>query len=189
MKTGDKVKILAVEGLMGPEYLGAIGTIREKIKKKFNVYVDDGNFFELGPKSLELVDQTIELVKENTAVFVQPLQAPQPTKVVEQVGIKHDSGKPQLDLVPASLEESVGQILTMGAKKYAAHNWRNGINYSRIVASLKRHLNEFYKGNLIDEESGKPHLWHVGCNVAFLIEFESKPTKYAKFNDLYREDK
>jgi len=101
-------------------------------------------------------------------------------------GLKYDSGKPQLDLVPPSLDEAVGDILTLGAKKYASHNWRKGINYSRIVASLKRHMNEFYKGNLIDKESGKPHLHHAACNIAFLIEYESNPEKYKQYNDLYK---
>lgn len=100
-------------------------------------------------------------------------------------GTKFDLGKPILALVPASLEEAVGEILTMGAKKYAPNNWKKGINYTRIISSLKRHLNEFYKGNLIDEESKKPHLWHVACNVAFLIEFENNPGKYKEFNDIH----
>lgn len=104
-------------------------------------------------------------------------------------GTKYDGGKPMLDLVPPSLEEAVGQILTMGAKKYNRNNWKKGINYSRIIASLKRHLNEFYKGNLIDIESGKPHLWHAACNLAFLIEFESKPGKYKNFDDIHGDDK
>lgn len=101
-------------------------------------------------------------------------------------GAKLDTGKPRLDLVPTSLEEAVGTILTMGAIKYAPHNWRKGINYSRIIASLKRHLNEFYKGQNIDAESGKPHLWHAACNIAFLIDYETNPEKYGKFDDRYK---
>jgi hypothetical protein len=100
-------------------------------------------------------------------------------------GTKYDSGKLMLDLVPPSLEEAVGTILTLGAMKYQRRNWEGGIEYSRVVSALKRHLNEFYKGNLIDSESGKQHLWHAACNIAFLIEFESKPEKYNKFNDLH----
>lgn len=99
-------------------------------------------------------------------------------------GHKQDSGKVMLDLVPPSLEEAVGTILTFGAEKYGRNDWKKGFKYSRIVAALKRHLNEFYKGNVLDPESGKPHLWHAACNIAFLIEFESNPEKYKDFNDL-----
>lgn len=104
-------------------------------------------------------------------------------------GTKYDNGKPILALVPASLDEAVGDILTLGAKKYSPNNWKKGIDYTRIVSSLKRHLNQFYQGNLIDEESGKPHLHHAACNIAFLIEYEGNPEKYSKFNDLNKEDK
>jgi hypothetical protein len=26
----------------------------------------------------------------------------------------------------------------------------------------------------VDEESGLPHLWHLACNIAFLIEMEDE---------------
>jgi len=103
-------------------------------------------------------------------------------------GAKFDSGKPQLDLVPPSLIIGVGTILTFGAKKYAAHNWRKGIAYSRIIASLFRHLLAWVGGEKLDPESGQSHLWHAGCNIAFLIEYETNPEKYAKFDDRYKGD-
>lgn len=109
-----------------------------------------------------------------------------PFKKTEQ-GTKFDNGKPMLDLVPPSLEEAVGEILTLGALKYDRNNWKKGIEYSRVISALKRHLNEFYKGNLIDNESGKPHLWHAACNLAFLIEFENKPEQYSIFNDIHHD--
>lgn len=106
----------------------------------------------------------------------------------ETPALKFDDNKPILSLVPPSLEEAVGAILTMGAKKYAPNNWKKGLKYSRIVSSLKRHLNEFYKGNLLDTESGKPHLWHAACNLAFLIEYESNLERYKNLNDIHGEN-
>lgn len=101
-------------------------------------------------------------------------------------GAKLDTGKPRMDLLPASLLLGVAEILTFGAQKYAAHNWRKGINYSRIYSSLQRHLNAWHSGEEFDPETGKSHLWHAGCNIAFLIEYSSNPEKYAKFDDRYK---
>lgn len=101
-------------------------------------------------------------------------------------GAKFDSGKPRVDLVPPTLINGVAEILTFGAVKYAAHNWRKGIAYSRVISSLFRHLLAWVGGEQIDPESGKSHLWHAGCNIAFLIEYESKPEVYAKFDDRYK---
>lgn len=139
----------------------------------------------------------INLLSSNT-VTIQDTWIPVPSVKLDEndslvdkllkVGAKFDDGKAMLALVPASLDEAVGEILTLGSRKYAPNNWKKGIAYTRIVSSLKRHLNEFYKGNLIDNESNKPHLWHVACNVAFLIEFESNPEKYKKFNDLHEQN-
>jgi len=98
-------------------------------------------------------------------------------------GLKFDDGKPMLDLVPSSLVDAVGDILTMGAKKYSAQNWRKGLKYSRVIGALMRHLNAWREGDSIDKESGKSHMHHVACNVAFLIEFEANPEKYKDFDD------
>lgn len=101
-------------------------------------------------------------------------------------GVKHDTGKNQLDLVPPELDEAVGKILTFGAVKYGPHNWRGGLKYSRVVAALLRHLNAYRAGKVLDPETGMSHLWHAGCNLAFLITFDEHPEQYAEFNDLWR---
>jgi hypothetical protein len=85
--------------------------------------------------------------------------------------IKHDSEKPRLDLVDPWAIEGLAKVLTFGAKKYAANNWRKGMPYSRVIAALERHLLEIKKGNLIDDESGLPHIDHLGCCWMFLSNF------------------
>lgn len=100
---------------------------------------------------------------------------------------RFDSEKIRLDLVPPSLQEEVGKILTFGAKKYGDHNWRKGMNWSRCIGSLKRHLSEFEKGIDRDFESGELHISHLLCNAAFLLEyykiapqFDDRPHAYLK---------
>ena len=35
-----------------------------------------------------------------------------------------------------------------------------------------RHFEAYRSGEKNDPESGMPHLWHVACNIMFLIELE-----------------
>lgn len=86
-------------------------------------------------------------------------------------GLKYDDGKVRLELVPPSLVLAVGEVLTFGAKKYEANSWR-GVSAERYQGALLRHLMAYMDGEINDAESGFPHLWHVACNVAFLIELE-----------------
>jgi hypothetical protein len=83
-------------------------------------------------------------------------------------GTKYDQEKPRMDLLDADYLEGVANVLSFGARKYAAHNWRGGINYSRLIASLYRHLGAINRGEDIDPESGLPHVYHLGCNTMFL---------------------
>ncbi len=55
-------------------------------------------------------------------------------------GVKHDQGKPRMDLLDADASEGLAAVLTFGANKYAAYNWRGGLQYSRLIAALLRHL-------------------------------------------------
>jgi len=93
-------------------------------------------------------------------------------------GKKNDQGKPQLGLVPASLIWAVGTILTFGSIKYGKHNWRKGLAWSRPYDAMIRHLTMWYDGESVDAETGKSHLWHAACELAFLIEYEQKGVGY-----------
>ncbi len=64
--------------------------------------------------------------------------------------------------------EGMVRVLMFGANKYAAHNWRKGLKYSRITNSMQRHLNAFQAGEEVDPESGIPHVHHIMCNALFL---------------------
>lgn len=87
-------------------------------------------------------------------------------------GRKDDSGKVRLELIPPSLLTAVGTILTFGAVKYAPRNWEQGISWGRVFGALMRHMWAWWKGENTDPETGKSHLWHAGCCIAFLIEYE-----------------
>lgn len=83
-------------------------------------------------------------------------------------GLKHDGGKARLDLVPAEIIEAVGAVMTHGAEKYGEGSYRN-VEPKRYRAALMRHIAKWLK---IDDDSGLPHLWHIACNVAFLLELD-----------------
>ena len=70
-------------------------------------------------------------------------------------------------LLDADFLEGVANVLTFGAEKYAPHNWRGGIQQSRLIAAAYRHLGAFNKGEDLDPESGINHLLHASCCLMF----------------------
>jgi len=87
-----------------------------------------------------------------------------------KAGTKFDQDKPRMDLLDADFLEGVAQVLTFGAQKYAAHNWRQGLSVSRLIAAAYRHLGAINRGEDNDPESGRPHTYHLGCCTMFLSE-------------------
>lgn len=85
---------------------------------------------------------------------------------------KADAGKPRPTLVPPSLVEAVTAVREYGCRRYGdPDNWRR-VTPQRYRDALYRHWLAYLKGEQTDHESGLPHLWHLACNVAFLIEME-----------------
>lgn len=100
-------------------------------------------------------------------------------------GIKHDQEKLPLDLLDPLALEGLAAVLQFGAKKYAAHNWRGGISWSRLLAALLRHTFAILRGELVDPESGLPHVDHIGCCWMFASHMmKTRPD----LNDLYKHD-
>lgn len=92
--------------------------------------------------------------------------------VISNTGAKYDTGKPRMDLLsPIALNE-IAKVLTFGAKKYDAHNWRKGIIFSRLLGACLRHVFSYLGGESKDPESGLSHLAHASCCLMFLLEFE-----------------
>ena len=89
-------------------------------------------------------------------------------------GLKHDGGKWRLDLVPPEIIEAVGAVMTHGAEKYGEGSYRR-VEPKRYRAALMRHICKWLKNpHGVDEDSGLPHLWHIACNVAFLLELDKE---------------
>lgn len=84
-------------------------------------------------------------------------------------GVKLDSGKPRLDLLPFDALEDVGAVLHHGAAKYAPRNWELGLAWGRLLAAALRHLSAWARGQDTDAESGLPHLAHAACCVLMLL--------------------
>lgn len=87
-------------------------------------------------------------------------------------GAKDDKGKLPLALVPTSLIRAVAAVRAYGVAKYGdQENWRT-VAPERYQNALYRHLLAYLDNPTgIDEESGLPHIYHLACNAAFLVDF------------------
>ena len=90
---------------------------------------------------------------------------------VKAEGRKDDKGKLRFDLIPVEPLEQLANVYTFGATKYADHNWRKGIVFSRIFGAIMRHMWAFWRGEDNDKESGLSHLAHACWGTMTLMEF------------------
>lgn len=89
----------------------------------------------------------------------------------KEEGLRFNTGKTRHDLVPAFAQDQYAKVLTRGAEKYAERNWEKGMKWSKVLASLKRHVAAFENGEDYDKETGLLHAAHIMCNAAFLVEY------------------
>lgn len=100
-------------------------------------------------------------------------------------GLKYDGDKPPVALIPISAVLEEAKVLGFGADKYDTDNWRNGIEYRRLISAALRHLLAISDGEDVDPESNLLHAAHVRCCMAFLIEqYET----YPELDDRFKRD-
>lgn len=85
-------------------------------------------------------------------------------------GVKNDQEKIRLELLSTPWLMGVGRVLTFGAQKYDAHNWRKGLQQSRLLGAALRHILAFMGGEDLDKETGISHLYHASCCLMFSAE-------------------
>lgn len=102
-------------------------------------------------------------------------------------GLRFNQGKLRYDLVEPRAFQDFVQVLTDGANKYFDRNWENGLSWTSVLASLKRHIAAIERGEDFDPESGRLHIAHAACNVHFLNSFyytfpqgDDRPKRFLK---------
>lgn len=94
-----------------------------------------------------------------------------PSTVEVAGGKKSDTGKTPCELLSPIALSATADVLGFGARKYAAHNWRKGLAWSRVIGAIFRHLFAFMQGEDLDKETGLPHIDHIAAEVMFIQEF------------------
>ncbi len=97
--------------------------------------------------------------------------------ITEDAELKVNSMRPIVSAICAAMagmteayaEEIVAKVLTFGARKYKAYNWKNCTDTGRYLAAAHRHLNSILCGEELDPETDLPHIAHVLCNLMFLF--------------------
>ena len=85
-------------------------------------------------------------------------------------GVKYDEGKERWDLLPWKEIKQVVVVLTYGARKYEANNWKTIKDWrSRLSAATMRHFVAWSTGERLDPETKQHHLAHCICCLLFLM--------------------
>src|ERR1035437_4849633 len=96
-----------------------------------------------------------------------------------------DPAKLQPSMIPPVFIEGVTQVLMFGARKYARGNWMLGTSFTDVLDAIKTHTLAVQRGEDLDTDSGLPHIYHIGCGLAFLSWYQYRPraAEYEKFDD------
>jgi len=100
-------------------------------------------------------------------------------------GNKDDKDKDRMGLLSSEAMRQIAKVMTKGAVKYDAHNWRKGIAWSRVYDAIQRHLVAWNAGQDKDPETSLSHLAHAGCGIMFLLDYEKNRKN---FDDRYVEE-
>jgi hypothetical protein len=95
-------------------------------------------------------------------------------------GLRYNTGKNRMELVPPEWEWALADVTTQGSKKYEARNWERGMNWSYMIGCMKRHINKFLVGeqydgtefNLEKGTTGCHHLAMVAWNALALMSYD-----------------
>lgn len=106
----------------------------------------------------------------------EPLSSTDPAFAKAQLsgGLRHDSGKLRLDLLPPEWELELARITTEGSKKYAPRNWEKGMPWSKMVGCARRHFLKYLLGEKYDKETGCHHLGLAAWNLLALMVYDMR---------------
>jgi hypothetical protein len=92
-------------------------------------------------------------------------------------GVKYDQGKLRWSLLPLREVEQVVAVLEHGSRKYSDNNWKHVRPKARYFDAALRHFMARLNGEILDPETGLPHLAHAVCCILFLMWHDNRKGK------------
>lgn len=112
---------------------------------------------------------------------------------------RYNKGKLRYELLPENALKDIVEVYTKGAEKYTvynedssikddgANNWRKGLLWMDMIASIERHIRAFKQGEDIDPDLGTKHLANAAWGLLGLLEYykifpqgDNRPHNYLK---------
>lgn len=87
-------------------------------------------------------------------------------------GLRYDADKLRTDLIPVEWIVELARVLTVGSYKYQDRNWELGMDWSKCIGALQRHLLRWQAGNMVDAETGCHELAMVAWNALALMSYQ-----------------
>lgn len=88
---------------------------------------------------------------------------------VANVGLKFDSEKPDLSLIPMVALEAEAVAFMVGEKKYGRYNYCKGHDAHQLAAAALRHMTAWFNGEEYDPKDGQHHLGAVRACCAMIL--------------------
>lgn len=129
-------------------------------------------------RTQKLIRETKELKRNNPSLETGEV------RTVSSTGAEKGMKPQRFDLIPIDPLTLLAELYGEGAKKYSEHNWRAGYEWSKSYAAALRHLTQFWNGEDIDEETGKPHVICVIFHMMTLAQFMKD---HPEFDDRYKD--
>ena len=99
-------------------------------------------------------------------------------------GIKYDSEKPMMQLLPSKALVEVSKVLSFGANKYGKGNWRELDDLQdRYTGGVLRHIFAHMDDEYKDPETNYSHLAHAVCGLLFKLEIELEKDKEKRLRE------
>lgn len=94
-----------------------------------------------------------------------------PKKKPAQKALTYDDQKPPLAMLPPEGMRAVARAQAYGHRKYGSfHNFRKGLEASRLANCIVRHVMAWMDGEDLDPESGEHHLAHAATRAMFALQ-------------------
>lgn len=100
---------------------------------------------------------------------------------------KNDEGKPDFTLIPQAALLEVAHVFTKGADKYGVFNYSQGTKYRRYIAAAHRHINQWLRGEDIDE-IGTNHLSNAIASLMMVLDNQLTNMGEDDRNSMYKEE-